>query len=96
MPDMQKFYEKHKDEDVIILSVNMTESEKSVNDVPNFLNEFGITFPVILDKKSNVADTYRVFALPTSYIIDSNGVIQQKITGPMNYEMMEKLVLQMR
>lgn len=92
MPDMQKFYDKYKDEDVAILSVNMTTSEKSVGDISKFLNEFEITFPVVLDEENSVAMTYQTFSLPTSYIIDSKSIIQQKVTGPMNYEMMDKMI----
>ncbi|MGG4443757.1 peroxiredoxin family protein [Brevibacillus fortis] len=92
MPDMQKFYEKYKDENVTILAVNMTTSEKNVESIPAFLQEFEITFPVVLDEKNEVADMYQVVALPSSFLIDSNGVIQQKVIGPMNYEMMEKMV----
>jgi peroxiredoxin len=96
MPDMQKFYDKNKDEDVAILAVNMTTSEKSVDDVSKFLDEYGITFPVVLDADNKVAMTYQSFALPTSYIIDSKGIVQQKVTGPMSYEMMEKMISEIR
>lgn len=96
MPDMQKFYEKYKDENVTILAVNMTTSEKNVDSIPAFLDEFGITFPVVLDEQNEVADIYQVVALPSSYIIDSNGVIQQKVMGPMNDEMMENMIAQIR
>ncbi|WP_408891970.1 peroxiredoxin family protein [Paenibacillus taichungensis] len=96
MPDMQKFYEKYADENTTVIAINMTTSEKSVDRISVFLDEFGITFPILLDKQNKIAEIYQVHALPTSYIIDSQGVIQQKVTGPMNYEMMEKLVKEIR
>ncbi|GAB6930602.1 redoxin domain-containing protein [Paenibacillus sp. JCM 10914] len=96
MPDMQKFYDKYKGENTTIIAINMTTSEKSVDRIPEFLDEFGITFPVLLDKQNKIGEIYQVYALPTSYIIDSQGIIQQKVTGPMNYEMMEKLVKEIR
>ncbi|WP_225445797.1 TlpA disulfide reductase family protein [Paenibacillus arenosi] len=92
MPDMQKIYEKYKDENVTILAVNMTQTEKNVDSIPTFLDEMGITFPVVLDPKSEIAFIYQSYMLPTSYVIDSNGIVQQKITGPMHYEMMEKMI----
>lgn len=96
MPDMQKFYDKYKNENTTVIAINMTTSEKSVDRIPEFLDEFGITFPVLLDKQNSIGEIYQVYALPTSYIIDSQGIIQQKVTGPMNYEMMEKLVKEIR
>ncbi|MCR8844973.1 redoxin domain-containing protein [Paenibacillus sp. SC116] len=92
MPDMQNIYDKYKDENVTILAVNMTQSEKNVDSIPMFLDEMGITFPVVLDPKSEVALIYQSYMLPTSYVIDSNGIVQQKITGPMNEDMMEKII----
>nr|WP_028594444.1 TlpA disulfide reductase family protein [Paenibacillus assamensis] len=92
MPDMQKIYDNYKDENVTILAVNMTQTEKNVDNIPTFLDEMGITFPVALDPKGEIALIYQSYMLPTSYVIDSNGIIQQKITGPMHYEMMEKMI----
>lgn len=85
MPDMEKLYG---DMDIEILAVNLTESEKSKEDVTQFVEEFGLTFPVPMDEKSDVQDTYRVQAYPTSYLIDANGRIQYVAIGAMNYDIM--------
>jgi len=95
MPDMQDFYEANQDKGIIILGVNLTSSEKQPENIAKFIDEFGLTFPVVLDEKNSVADRYQVVSIPTSYMIDSRGVIQQKIIGPMNKEMMEELVFGM-
>lgn len=95
MPDMQRFYEQAAGEDVEILAVNLTESEKSREDIAAFLDEFGITFPIPLDEESEVAATYYAYAIPTTYFIDTTGTIQGKIIGPMNYDFMVKQVAQM-
>ncbi|MHB1654322.1 MAG: peroxiredoxin family protein [Desulfitobacteriaceae bacterium] len=92
MPDMEKFYAKHKNEGIEILAVNLTKAEKSREDVPKFVKDFGITFPVLMDEKGEVAQMYEASAIPTSYILDSKGVIQQKIVGPMNEETMKELL----
>src|SRR5690625_3163943 len=43
MPDMQKF---HEDKDVVILAVDLTETEDDFDDIPEFIDEFGVTFRV--------------------------------------------------
>lgn len=96
MPDMQSFYEANKDKDFVILGVNLTSSEQQPENIAKFIDEFGITFPVVLDEKSAVSDRYQVVSIPTSYMIDSRGIIKQKIIGPMNKEMMEELVSSMK
>ncbi len=96
MPDIQDFYEANQDKGIIILGVNLTSSEKQPENIAKFIDEFGLTFPVVLDEKNSVADRYQVVSIPTTYMIDSRGVIQQKIIGPMNKEMMEEFVLGMQ
>ncbi|ASN03911.1 TlpA family protein disulfide reductase [Virgibacillus necropolis] len=85
IPDLQKFYD---NKDVVILAINLTETEKSIDNVTKFVKEFEMTFPVLMDENSQVSNTYEVQAYPTSYMIDKNGRIQFKALGAMNYDMM--------
>lgn len=85
MPDMQKF---HENEDVKVLAVNLIDTESSPDKVPAFLDELGITFQVPLDEGSELATTYKIVAYPTSFMIDSNGIIQFKVMGAINYDIM--------
>ncbi|WP_027965033.1 redoxin domain-containing protein [Halalkalibacillus halophilus] len=85
MPDMQSVYE---DEEVEILAVNLSSTEAARSDVVNFVDDFGLTFPILLDKYEEVANLYEISPVPTSYLVDTNGVIQFKMIGPLNYEMM--------
>lgn len=85
MPDMQELYEK---KDIEILAVNLTSTEPSQEDVSKFVEDYGLTFPIVLDENSSVSETYEVYAYPTSYLVDSNGHIQFISIGAMNYESM--------
>lgn len=85
IPDFQKLYDS---EDVEILAVDLTETEESIEDVRSFVEEFEMTFPVLMDESSDVADMYQVMAYPTSYMIDSSGHIQYVALGAMNYDLM--------
>lgn len=85
MPDMQKF---HEDKDVVILAVDLAETESSDKNVPEFIEEYGITFNVLIDEETEVANLYGIQPLPTSYLIDSTGVIHNKAIGALNYDMM--------
>lgn len=85
MPDMQKFYEGNKDR-VEILAVNMD----TTNDVAGFVKEYGLTFPILLDEENEVNKDYGIVSIPTTFFIDEDGVIKQKITGSMQLEDMEK------
>lgn len=96
VPDMVKFYSSYKDKDIVILGVNLTQSEKDQRSVRDFVNSYGITYPVPLDMESTVAEVYRVTAIPTSYIIDTNGIISQKVVGPMDFEAMKSMVARIK
>ncbi|RCW67007.1 peroxiredoxin family protein [Saliterribacillus persicus] len=85
MPDMQKLYD---NEDIQILAVNLTQSEKNVEGVSEFVEELSLTFPIPMDVESEVSTLYRVQAYPTSYLIDQEGRIQYIGMGAMNYDQM--------
>ncbi|CAM3792291.1 peroxiredoxin family protein [Marinicrinis lubricantis] len=95
MPHMEKFYNDFKTEEVVILGVNLTHTEESVANVPIFVADFGLTFPIVFDEKGQVSKLYQVVAYPTTYLIDSDGIIREKFQGAINYEIMDQSVSKM-
>ncbi|MFB4163945.1 peroxiredoxin family protein [Alteribacillus sp. JSM 102045] len=85
MPDMQEFYADH---DVKILAVNLTQTEAGLSEVESFAEDLGITFPLLLDEEVKVANDYGIQPIPTSFFVDTKGVIKHINVGPMNYDMM--------
>ncbi|WP_066186128.1 redoxin domain-containing protein [Gracilibacillus timonensis] len=85
MPDMEKF---HQDTEIEILAVNLTETEPNTEQVQQFVNEYGLSFPILLDEVIEVANTYAIQPIPTSFMIDSEGIIQFKTFGPLTYNQM--------
>ncbi|ENH97691.1 thioredoxin [Gracilibacillus halophilus YIM-C55.5] len=83
MPDLQAFYQ---DSDAVVLGINMTTTEQNIGDVRDFIDEYQLSFPILVDSEDKVAVTYQIHPLPTSYMIDSKGVIQFRIFGPLDYE----------
>ncbi len=91
MPDMEKLWQKFKKEDFVILAVSIDRQGKSV--VIPFLQELGLTFPVLLDPKSHIQSLYMVRALPSSLIVDKSGRIVSRVAGARNWfssDMIEK------
>lgn len=85
MPDIEEFYLNH---DVVVLAVNLTDAEPNVQQVQDFVDEYYLSFPILLDETVSVATMYEIQPIPTSYLIDSNGVIQNKAFGPLTYDLM--------
>lgn len=85
MPDMEEFYQ---DKDVEILAVDLTATETSVEDVEAFVAEYDLSFPILLDEHTEVASLYRIQPIPTSFMVDSDGVVQYQAYGAINYDIM--------
>ncbi|KZE38376.1 hypothetical protein AV656_05525 [Bhargavaea cecembensis] len=97
MPHMQEFHEEEAEEaGVRVIAVNLSTSErgdkeKVMENIQSFVDEFGLTFPIPLDVEGEQMDVYRVITIPTTYIIDTSGVIRHVVRGPMDAEMMRSL-----
>lgn len=86
MPHLQEFAEEN--EDVVVLGVNVTSSESSLDNVKGFVDEFGLTFPNLYGT-DDITYLYYVESLPTSYFIDSNGVVNESVIGPVTKDILE-------
>jgi peroxiredoxin len=91
MPHMQKFYEQNEKNGIEIVAVNLTNLDKGQTEIENFVKEYGLTFDIPLDEEGTIGAQYQAFSIPTSYIIDSKGIIMKKIIGPMDEEMLKNL-----
>jgi peroxiredoxin len=87
MPAMEQF-SKQMDKDVVILAVNIDPQL----DVKGFVEENKITFPIPLDVDDKVNGIYQVLSIPTTYFIDSKGLIQNKFIGEMKLEDMKDFI----
>ncbi len=94
MPHMQKYYKKYKDADnVEIIAFNLTTAEqRGMKGVEEFIDAYGLTFPIPLDKEGTVMDAYRIIPIPTTFMIGTDGKISQKIVGPMDEKTLRDLV----
>ncbi|MGP4107086.1 TlpA family protein disulfide reductase [Virgibacillus sp. L01] len=92
MPEMQKFYEDHKDE-VEVIAVNLTGNEVGVKAARDYINKHNYTYTIPLDKDLVAREKYNVSIIPTTYFIGTDGKIQHPHkAGPMTYEYMTKML----
>ena len=80
MPAFQQAYADYKDEGFVVLAVNAT-AQDSAEEVAKFIDEYGLSFPIVLDRTGEVNQLYLVQSLPTSFFIDKDGVIQEVVVG---------------
>ena len=78
IPSMEQLYTELKDEGFTIVAVN---SQEPLEQVSAFVDDMGMSFPVLLDSTGRVGAAYGVRAIPTTYIIDPQGAIRGRMVG---------------
>ncbi|MGE6260484.1 TlpA family protein disulfide reductase [Heyndrickxia sporothermodurans] len=87
MPILEEFSKEHsKDMNVIAINIDTKANVK------HYISDLGLTFPVLLDKNGLVNEKYQIVAIPTSYLLDENGVIINKHIGALNKEQLNEMV----
>lgn len=79
-PALEKSYKQYKGSNVVILGVNLTDQD-SMREVDSFVQEFGLTYPILLDRDGRVSYLYQVKGLPTTFFINRDGIIRTVLVG---------------
>jgi cytochrome c biogenesis protein CcmG, thiol:disulfide interchange protein DsbE len=80
MPAIQRVYQDYQAQGLQVLAVDST-NQDNPDKVPAFVQQLGLTFPILLDRNGSVGRQYQLQALPTSFFVDGNGVIQDVVVG---------------
>lgn len=83
MPSMDKLNDAMADEEFVMLAINIEENGRKI--VPEFLAKNPHRFSVLFDDQGVVQKTYGVYRFPESYIIRKDGVIDDKISGAIDW-----------
>jgi len=84
MPSMERLYRQLGGSDFVMLAVS--EDEDGVSAVQPFVNQLGLTFPVLLDAAGTVPPRYGVTGYPETFIIDRHGHVIQHLIGPEDWD----------
>lgn len=90
LPHYVKFHESYQDENVVVIGVNLTSTEHSIEAVETIVSDFGLPFEIVLDEAGVVRQDYEVLVTPTTYMIDPDGHIAVRRQGYFDYEALEK------
>ena len=83
MPSMQKLYDRFKGENFEILAVNIDSAGHEA--VAPFMKELNLSFPALLDPQGNIQPLYGITGVPESFIVDREGILVEKVIGPMDW-----------
>ncbi len=78
MPLIQAIFEESADTGLIVLAIDIGEAPSRVKD---YIQSGNFSFPVLLDTNQDIALEYNVRAIPTTFLIDKDGIIQEIKVG---------------
>jgi peroxiredoxin len=82
LPSVQKAHEQFRDKDVVFLAISI--DGMGARAVEPVMTAHGYTFASLIDRGMEVARRYGVRAVPTTYVIDRQGLIVAAGYGPLD------------
>ena len=98
MPDIQKLYEEYsaqgEDAEVVILGIAGPGigQEGSAEEIADFMEENGYTYPVLMDAGGEMFTRYGISAFPTTFMIDKDGNVYGYVPGQMTENIMRSII----
>jgi peroxiredoxin len=89
MPTLQAYYDDHDQDGFQIVAI---EAGEPASEVAQFVNDYQLTFPVLLDPAQKSLVAFANFSLPNSYIVDRQGIVRLAWNGGIDRTNLEKFV----
>jgi peroxiredoxin len=84
---LESFYQKYKDRGFIPIAINESRVDKDDERLKRFAH---LTYPMLVDEYSLIAKRFGVIGMPTTFVIDEEGIVRDKITGEAGIDDYEK------
>ena len=76
LPILEKLHQEYQQKGLMVVSVNAIDQD-SMDKVQGIVDEFSMTFPVLLDQGDQFANLYKAMFFPTTVLVDASGVIRE-------------------
>lgn len=80
MPAFERARIEYLDTDLVILAVNATHQD-SISNVNDFITEHNLDMTILLDSSGIASSKYQIHSLPTTFMINREGVITKTLIG---------------
>ena len=84
MPSFEKLYRRYRSEGVAVLAVTL--DKNAGPKIKSFVDEYELSFPILLDEQGEVERLYPSMTIPFTYVIDSEGRVVARVDGAKNWE----------
>lgn len=82
-PFLQAVYEERRGDGLEIVGVSLDTGDAH-RLVSEFVEEYGVTYPILLDPQMRGMDRYQVLGLPATFLIDADGTVRWMRYGPVS------------
>lgn len=86
MPSIQAVYEQYRDEGFTVLAVSIDADPKYKAKVEDFREEYGLTFPMLLDPENEITRTLNTIGVPENFVLDREGRIVKRVIGASRWD----------
>jgi cytochrome c biogenesis protein CcmG, thiol:disulfide interchange protein DsbE len=88
---LQSFWERYGPEGVALVGVVYQDDEDAARE---FRDEFGLTFPQVMDPGGRTALDFGVFGIPETFVVDEQGVVKAKLIGAVGPDTLDRVLSQ--
>jgi cytochrome c biogenesis protein CcmG, thiol:disulfide interchange protein DsbE len=89
---IENVYQRQKGQGLQVLAINAGQDRVTI---VAFMRKIGVSYPALLDEKSEIARRYGVVGLPTTYFVGADGVVKSKVVGEADEATFEKRALEL-
>lgn len=83
-PFIQLLYEKYQDDNFVVIGIS-TDQEDTIGEVPDFVEKYHLSYPILLDENSVVDTMYETDGItPYSFFISGDGTIRDLHIGELD------------
>jgi cytochrome c biogenesis protein CcmG, thiol:disulfide interchange protein DsbE len=91
IPEIVRAYDARESDGLVVVAIDLQENDGQVRE---FANDYGMRFPVVIDRSGQVAEAWRIGGpiegIPSSYFIDAEGIVRGVAFGPMDADRIEE------
>ena len=84
--ELEAVYAAYKTKGVSFVGIAVDDTEAGAR---GFLKQYGVTYPNAIDSDNSLASRYRIFAIPTTFVLDKAGLIRFKRQGAISKAALE-------
>jgi cytochrome c biogenesis protein CcmG/thiol:disulfide interchange protein DsbE len=92
-PDLSTFAWQERNKGVVVIGVVW---DDPIRDAETFAKYYGSLYPSVIDNGGAIANAYGVTDPPTTFILNTKGVVVDSLLGPVTAKQLEEVVAEVR